>query len=651
MLVCIAAGEGGDGGSTKTLWSALRSLLSCICVEVSVVRERKMTVAEQKEWLNRADVQSGFLARAAISSPADQEADAVLNQLCEAEPSDAGSEPSSSNTALTVSTCATSDVADAPAAKRLRRGKDVSQSDSQIAREGASLRLPVEVEIHRRIFYFDNEGNLLDAKRARCVKDGEYRPQTQSRGAQGATSETASLKVTGVDFVGQWRVFSSELGDSVPVRSLLGRQAPSSSVERELAALAAPQEPRLGVTSEQQAVFRSAAEGSGLARALHIKEADGCIYMNEPIPAKAFAAELKSLSAKKEKFSNRLCSQQLLEEYRKASRSERIRLDREHEQKALGWMGPKDTAKLTWLETVDRTAAAPTGGIRWLSVVYQKRKGFGRDTASWPSLQSCEGELRKNLMKHVAHDWDIVSCHCFIVEAVVRGFIGLEPKEVIPVLWRYNRSRAADVLAGRTSSENEFLCSIASWYEVTVAEAKFGPLVLLNQGTTTAWLKELDPPRQVPDKGDHPDLVKLQSEALVVRKLFFEHAATLFPPAAFEGLKTRLLSEYGNGSLQSTEQMQKKLFSYCLMHFESVALRICTDVSAKHGLPPLTFVYDGFLQLHVEGAGAPASEAVKREAEAALLAHFKSPIYLVEKEFYEQPKDTNDSIDYGMIAS
>ena len=76
------------------------------------------------------------------------------------------------------------------------------------------------------------------------------------------------------------------------------------------------------------------------------------------------------------------------------------------------------------------------------------------------------------------------------------------------------------------------------------------------------------------------------------------------------------------------------MYTYCLMHFESEALRISTDISAKHGLPSLSMIYDGFLQLHVNG-GAEKSEEVKREAEAALLEYFRSPIYLVEKPFFE----------------
>ena len=136
----------------------------------------------------------------------------------------------------------------------------------------------------------------------------------------------------------------------------------------------------------------------------------------------------------------------------------------------------------------------------------------------------------------------------------------------------------------------------------------------------------------MPANGDHPDLIRLQAEALGVRKLFFEHAATLFPSGAFDGLRARLRADCPDNTLDSEEKMEKTLFSYCLMHFENVALHICTAASAKHGLPPLTDIYDGFLQLHVEGGD---TAAVKRDAEAALLAHFKSPLYLIEKPFFQ----------------
>ena len=619
VLADTIAGEGGPTGSTKTLWAALKSLLALICVEVVVIKDRKMTISEQEDWLARNDCEGGFLASMAsrlVDTTAATEADDVLRQMC-GEPSGRGSDVGTETTA--------SVDGDARAASKRQK-----TSKTQLAREGANLRLPVEVELRRRTFYFGVDGNLLDARKARCVMDGEYRPAN----AKPADAPPEPMKVKGVDFVGQWRVFSAELGESVAARALLNRQMPLSAVEHELGALMPAVDSPLALTGEQQAVFTTAAAGQGTKRALHVTEKDGCIYMNEPMPAKAFAKELQDLRAQKTRFRNRLCSAKLLEDYRKAPKAEKKRLDREHESKTQDWMGPKRTSQLLWLEAVDRVASQAMGGIRWLPVVYQKKKGFGRDTASYPSLQSAEGQMRRKLMKHVAHDWDIVSCHCFLVEAVLRGFLELDPQKYTPTLRRYNSSRAADVLAGRPSAENEFLASIAQWYGVTVGEAKFGPLVLLNQGTTSAWLKGLDAPREVPAKGDHPDLTKLAAEALVVRKLFFEHAATLFPRGAFDGLRQRLQSDCPDDSLESMERMEKKLFSYCLMHFESVALRICTDASADAGLPALTFVYDGFLQLHVKSGGNKAAE-VKMAAEAALLTYFKSPIYLVEKPFFE----------------
>ena len=632
VLIDAIAKEDAGGGSTKTLWSAFTSLLALICVEAVVVKDRKMTVEEQKDWMARNECTSGFLASKLVDTTVNDEGDAMLDEMC-------------GTSELSTSTASTCDPVDAlPPPKRAKKDK----AQGQTAREGANLRVPVEIELRRRVFYFDADSNLLDARKARCVKDGVYKPANQKPG-----TASQELAVTGVDFVADWRVFSAELGESITTRKLLARQMPLATVEHEISALIPrSMEPAFHLTDEQRAVFTTAAAGQGIKRALHVNELDGCIYMNEPIPAGPFERELKRLRAQKKRFGNRMCSPKLLDEYRKASKADKKRLDREHEEKTQDWMGPKHTSQLFWLEAVNEKATEAAGGIRWLPVVYRKKMGMGRETASYPSLQCAEGELRRKLMKGVAHDWDIVSCHCFLVEAVVRGFLGIDPQVFIPTLYEYNCTRAADVLSGRKSSENEFLRSIADWYGVTMGEAKFGPIVLLNQGSTATWLKGLDPPRDMPaDQGDHPKLTSLQAEALTVRKLFFRHAATLFPGDAFEGLRQRLRSECVGDSLASTEKMEKKLFSYCLMHFESIALKLCTDASAKHGLPPLTFVYDGFLQLHVEG-GAGKAEAVKREAEAAMLAYFKSPVYLIEKPFYNPGDgDEDDGIDERLIVA
>ena len=296
-------------------------------------------------------------------------------------------------------------------------------------------------------------------------------------------------------------------------RALLGRQMPLAKVEHDITALTSctTDEAAIGLTDEQRTVFLNAAKGQGIKRSLHVTETDGCVYMNEPIPVGPFNKQLQKLRKQKQQYQNRLCNPKLLEQYEKASKSARKRIDREYEAKVMHWMGPKSTSQLQWLEAVDEKAAAPAGGIRWLQVVYQKKMGIGRLTPTYPSLCTCQSELRRKLMKSVAHDWDIVSCHNFLGEAVVRGFLKLNPEEILPTLYRYNCSRAADVLAGRDSSENMFLNSIAEWYGVSVGEAKFGPLVVLNQGTIGAWLKDLDPPRQAPAKGDHPDLISLSA--------------------------------------------------------------------------------------------------------------------------------------------
>jgi hypothetical protein len=110
------------------------------------------------------------------------------------------------------------------------------------------MRVPVEVELRRRVFYVDDDDNLLDARKARSVSDGEYRSQKQSKQLKDEQEVTTPLKVKGVDFVALWRVFNSESGESVAVRSLLGRQASLPSIETQLPSLVSLPEPRLGVT-------------------------------------------------------------------------------------------------------------------------------------------------------------------------------------------------------------------------------------------------------------------------------------------------------------------------------------------------------------------------------------------------------------------
>jgi len=300
-------------------------------------------------------------------------------------------------------------------------------------------------------------------------------------------------------------------------------------------------------------------------------------------------------------------------------------------------LGPKDTAALQWLEAVDKHATpADADGFRWHVEVYSKPKGFGRLTASYPSLQCAEGGILKEIMCTIADDWDMVSCHFFLAEAVLRGLLELPEAEIqaaIGVVLRYNAACAEDVRTGRGKEHNTFLKPIAEWYGVTVGEAKLGCHIVFNQGLIETWLaKELEPPRDAPDAGHHPDLLELQFAARRLRTLWTQHTARLFPADAFDGLRAKLEADHPPDTPQLREKLDKSIFSYCMFHFEAKALSICADVATQHGLFPLSFKYDGMLTLHDDGVDKVAFQAA---AEAALLAYFKTPLHLIEKPFFE----------------
>ena len=183
LIGTIACDAGA--GDTKTLWGALRSLLSLVCVEVVVTQDRKMTVAEKSDWLARNDCEGGFLASKLVDTAAADEAEAALDEMC--------GEPSEDGSASTATAPVASSSDAPPPAKRAKK----ASSQSATARESVNLRVPTQVELRRRIFYFDADGNLLDARKASCVKDGVYVPANQ---------KGDPLSVTGVDFVAKWKV-------------------------------------------------------------------------------------------------------------------------------------------------------------------------------------------------------------------------------------------------------------------------------------------------------------------------------------------------------------------------------------------------------------------------------------------------------------
>jgi len=312
-------------------------------------------------------------------------------------------------------------------------------------------------------------------------------------------------------------------------------------------------------------------------------------------------------------------------------------MQREFDRRVRTSLGPKDTMRWQWCEAVEKDATAPDeNGLRWLLVKYRVKFGIGREVASWPSAAACESKLRKEVFCIIMRDWDIVSCHFFLSEAVV-VLSNKDPKEVIPTIHRYNRACEEDVRTGRGKEGNTFLKPIAEWYDVTVSEAKLGCHIVHNQGTTETWLqKELDPPREAPAE-HHQDLIDLQRDARTLRAIFSDYAKQHFPPGAFDELKARLLRERpDDGSLRVRGGIERSIFGYIMQELEKKALTIAITASAACGQPAITRIYDGFGQLHVDGKDPTA---FKKAAEAALLEHFKIPIYLVEKPFYKAATD------------
>ena len=71
-------------------------------------------------------------------------------------------------------------------------------------------------------------------------------------------------------------------------------------------------------------------------------------------------------------------------------------------------------------------------------VVYGKRSGIGRRTASYPSMQACPSSLRPLLQKHYYHDIDMVNCHPTLMVQVAEKAGKLD---AIPKLVEYVNNR------------------------------------------------------------------------------------------------------------------------------------------------------------------------------------------------------------------
>ena len=601
LHVAIAPDRTATSGS-KTLMDVLRSLLGCICAEVKVTQDRRMTAQEASEWEKRAGVSE-------LAQKAQVQGQVTSNDL------DALYDDEDSDEAMT--------------APEQEGGPAPPKPQASTKRKAANLRLPTEVEIRRKPFYFLPDGTPVTEKKA---------------------GDDARL----VDFVPKWRVFSHTHGVSKPVHDLLGKMPSEAAVDRELESLLpGPRLEQVEITPQERewhtAEKAKAVEPpNAIVSRLTPRMKDGEVVVEEPVPAEPLRRALKRLRRKKRAADNRVCTPELLKKYKDASKAQKQRIEREYERNVREGMGPADTAALQWLEAMDAKAEKNPDkyGLRWNLVKYRVKFGVGREVASWPSIQSCPNKkpdrLRQELFSSIMHDWDIVSAHFFLSEAVIRGQLKRDPKTCIPTICKYNRACEEDLRTGRGKEHNTFLKDIAEWYGVTVDEAKMGCHILHNQGTVETWLtKELNPPREVPDS--HPDdVIALMREAVTLRTLFIQHAESMLGSDAFNALKESLRRERPDDhTLKHQAGMERSIFGYCMQHHEKTATDIMMKVSTDHGMPPITRMYDGFGQWHVDGKD-PA--AFKQAAEEALRAHFGSPIYLLEKPFYKSVDEEGEEV-------
>ena len=213
---------------------------------------------------------------------------------------------------------------------------------------------------------------------------------------------------------------------------------------------------------------------------------EGGMHARVPVPLEPLLRALRKRRDEKKQMEG-LCSRHAMQTYNNASKAEKKRLDQQFDKEVKKRLGPKATAELLWLERVYRESSTPDDdGFCWLVETYRKPKGFGRLTASFPSLQQSPSEVLKEVFHALLHDWDIVSCHYFLTEAVLRGLIKLDSEtmeRLTPTILFYNAACYEDVTTGRGKERNPFLKPIAEWYGVSVGETKVGCLIVLNQGT------------------------------------------------------------------------------------------------------------------------------------------------------------------------
>lgn len=278
------------------------------------------------------------------------------------------------------------------------------------------------------------------------------------------------------------------------------------------------------------------------------------------------------------------------------------------------------------LEAIDREAEpADEHGVRRLHVIYGKRSGLGRRTASYPSMQACSSSLRPLLLKLIYHDVDIVNCHPALMIHVTR-IMGHTDAE-IPTLLRYVADRHA------------VLQRIANHFEVHLKPAKFAVLRVLNGGSVEQWCKDVGLPAGIDT--NQPDLRDLAEEARVIRNAFFamteqKHTGSI--------ARLRELVRSRKGPETSNVAIDRAVFSHCIFEAEDAVLATIDEHfrSPANGWTVASLIYDGMHVEHRNGDTQHAEtgrwtqlEGVMRGAEAVVLRKLGYKIELKEKALFE----------------
>eukprot|EP00964_Phaeocystis_antarctica_P138486 scaffold103155_cov66-Phaeocystis_antarctica.AAC.2 len=179
-------------------------------------------------------------------------------------------------------------------------------------------------------------------------------------------------------------------------------------------------------------------------------------------------------------------------------------------------------------KAIDREAEPPDEqGVRVLHVIYGKNSlNLGRRTASAPSMQQCQRELRRALCGERYHDVDMVSCHPTLMLQVA-----CEMATAGAIQWSDALDRLVEYATlndnGEPTGRLPMLLRIAKYFGIdeSVAKDVAKTLVLrvLNGGSVTAWCREMDIGRDACEGpiDEQADLRDLAEVARLVREAFF----------------------------------------------------------------------------------------------------------------------------------